>query len=157
MSKLLDWNEAGNMAARIREDRKRLVFTNGCFDIIHAGHAGYLEDAKKQGEYLFVGMNSDGSVKRIKGEGRPIFNEKDRAEALGGLRSVDAVILFDQDDPLELIEKIKPDVLVKGGDWDIKDVVGREAVEGRGGKVMTIPVIGSSSTTSIIEKAGRLG
>src|SRR3972149_2118895 len=155
LSKLIDRKIAKEFARRLKEQNKIIVFTNGCFDILHAGHVGYLADSKKFGDFLIVGLNSDSSVRRIKGKGRPIFNQEERAEALSGLKCVNGVIIFDEDTPMELIKEIVPHVLVKGSDWNINSVVGKDVVEASGGKVVTVPIIGGASTTSIIEKAGK--
>ncbi|MBL0312922.1 MAG: D-glycero-beta-D-manno-heptose 1-phosphate adenylyltransferase [Holophagaceae bacterium] len=130
----------------------QLCFTNGCFDLLHPGHVKYLEDARALGDFLVVGLNSDASVARLKGEGRPLQDEPARAAVLLGLRSVDAVIRFDEDTPLELIKALQPDILVKGGDYTPDTVVGREAVEARGGRVVIIPLIPGHSTSRIEER-----
>lgn len=142
------------MVHSFRKDHadKKIVFTNGCFDILHIGHIRYLQEAAKLGDLLIVGLNSDESVRRLKGSERPINNEKDRAEMLGSLRFVDYVAVFSDDTPLELINVIQPDVLVKGGDYKPEDVVGREEVLARGGRLAIIPFIEGQSTTEIIEK-----
>ena len=127
----------------------RLVFTNGCFDLIHPGHVQYLADARALGDCLVVGLNSDASVARLKGASRPLQDEAARAAILLGLRSVDAVIRFDEDTPLELITALRPDVLVKGGDYTPETVVGREVVEGRGGSLVLIPFLPGHSTSRI--------
>jgi rfaE bifunctional protein nucleotidyltransferase chain/domain len=132
--------------------KKKIVFTNGCFDILHAGHVHYLNECKKLGDILIVGINSDGSVKRIKGEKRPILSLEYRAYILSNLCAVDYVIPFDEDTPYNLIKEIKPDILVKGGDWDINKIVGKDIVESYGGKVLTIPFKFDISTTKIVEK-----
>jgi D-glycero-beta-D-manno-heptose 1-phosphate adenylyltransferase len=134
----------------------RIVFTNGCFDILHRGHVEYLKKAKLLGDILIVGLNSDSSVRRIKGDKRPINNESDRAIVLKELKSVDEVIIFQEETPLDLIKKIKPDVLVKGGDWKLEDIVGYEFVINNGGKVFSIPYIKGYSTTDIINKSARI-
>jgi len=131
---------------------KKVVFTNGCFDIIHRGHVEYLEDAKALGDTLIVGLNSDKSISELKGPNRPINKEEDRARVLLGLKSVDGVIIFEEDTPLNLIKIVKPDVLVKGGDWKIEDIVGNEFVLERGGEVYSLPFRAGHSTTDIIEK-----
>lgn len=128
------------------------MFTNGCFDIIHRGHIEYLEEAKSLGDILIVGLNSDASVSRIKGHGRPINNEEDRARVLLGFKSVDGVMIFKEDTPLELIKIVEPDVLVKGGDWEVEDMVGHEFILDRGGEVLSLPFRAGHSTTDIIEK-----
>jgi len=131
---------------------KKVVFTNGCFDILHVGHIRYLAKARKMGDLLIVGLNTDRSVRGIKGEKRPVVPEKERAEVLAALETVDYVVLFDEPDPLRLIAVLKPDILVKGADWAKDEIVGREAVEKAGGKVARIPLVRGSSTTSVIEK-----
>lgn len=130
----------------------KLVFTNGCFDLLHYGHVKFLEEAKKLGDVLVVGINSDTSVRRLKGKGRSIVKAKDRAKILMGLRCVDAVVIFVEDTPLELIKELKPDVLVKGGDWKKKDVVGREFAK----EVVIIPYLKGYSTTNLIKKIRSL-
>ena len=131
---------------------KTLCFTNGCFDLIHPGHVQYLAEARALGDFLVVGLNSDASVARLKGPGRPLQDEAARAAILLGLRSVDAVVLFDEDTPLDLIQALRPDVLVKGGDYTPEAVVGREIVEGRGGKLVLIPFLPGHSTSRIEER-----
>ncbi|WP_457623480.1 D-glycero-beta-D-manno-heptose 1-phosphate adenylyltransferase [Persephonella sp.] len=135
-----------------KKEGKKIVFTNGCFDIIHAGHVDYLEKAKKLGDILIVGLNSDSSVRRIKGKARPINNQEHRMKVLNALKPVDLVIIFDEDTPERLIKEIKPDVLVKGGDWKIENIVGSDFVKSYGGKVQTIDFIYDISTTKIIQK-----
>ncbi len=130
----------------------KIVFTNGCFDIIHRGHIEYLKKAKSLGDVLIVGLNSDNSVQRLKGDKRPINNESDRAVVLRELKSVDFVVIFEEDTPLELIKKIRPDILVKGGDWPTNQIVGHEFVLKNGGEVYSIPFIEGYSTTNIIKK-----
>jgi len=130
----------------------KLVFTNGCFDLLHVGHIRYLQEAKKLGDYLVIGLNSDKSVKKIKGNLRPIIPETERAEVLAALESVNFVVLFDEDTPYELISAVKPDVLVKGGDWKGNDIVGKDIVEAYGGKVFSLSYIQGRSTTDIIDK-----
>jgi rfaE bifunctional protein nucleotidyltransferase chain/domain len=137
---------------RLRAAGKTVVFTNGCFDILHVGHTRYLGEARKLGDVLVLALNSDSSVRAIKGEKRPVVSEAERAEVLASLRSVDYVTLFHEETPLELIEYLKPDIIVKGGDWDVKDVVGRESVGQWGGKVVIIPEVKGASTTSIVDK-----
>ena len=129
-----------------------LVFTNGCFDLIHPGHVEYLAQARALGDLLVVGLNSDDSVRRLKGDGRPLVAEADRAAVLAGLRSVDAVILFDEDTPLELIGALLPDVLVKGGDYDLDGIVGRDVVEEAGGGVRVLPFVEGYSSTDILNR-----
>ncbi len=138
--------------AILRATGSKIVFTNGCFDLIHTGHTRYLAQAKSFGDILIVAVNSDASVRVIKGEKRPINNEADRAETLAALASVDFVTIFDEPDPHRIISELQPDVLVKGGDWPIDKIIGRDVVEGRGGKVISLGYIEGASTTGIIEK-----
>jgi rfaE bifunctional protein nucleotidyltransferase chain/domain len=140
------------LLADIRSQGKRVVFTNGCFDLLHPGHISTLTQAKRLGDVLVVGINSDASVKRLKGEHRPILNEEERATILAALEAVDFVTIFAEDTPLELIRLLQPQVLVKGGDWNLEAVVGRDVVEGTGGRVVLIPYQPGSSTTGIIER-----
>jgi D-beta-D-heptose 7-phosphate kinase/D-beta-D-heptose 1-phosphate adenosyltransferase len=138
------------------EERRRrgetVAFTNGCFDILHAGHARFLQFARAQGDLLVVGLNSDESVKTIKGPSRPIVGERERASLLAALACVDYVVLFDEDTPAALINRVLPDILVKGEDWREKGVVGREAVEARGGKVVLAPLVEGLSTTAVVKR-----
>jgi D-glycero-beta-D-manno-heptose 1-phosphate adenylyltransferase len=132
---------------------KRIVFTNGCFDLMHIGHTRYLQAAKALGDVLVVGVNSDASVRRLdKAPDRPIVLEAQRAEVLAALGCVDYVVIFDEPDPLQLIAAVQPDVLVKGGDWAIDRIVGREIVEARGGVVKTIPLVPGLSTTALLQR-----
>jgi rfaE bifunctional protein nucleotidyltransferase chain/domain len=139
-----------------RRSDKKIVFTNGCFDILHAGHVRYLAAAKSAGQILVVGLNSDESVKKIKGRKRPIVGQVQRAEVLAGLGCVDYVTIFDAPDPLELIEILKPDVLVKGADWQEQDIIGADVVKKNGGKVVRIPITDDVSTSSIIKRIAEL-
>jgi D-beta-D-heptose 7-phosphate kinase/D-beta-D-heptose 1-phosphate adenosyltransferase len=132
--------------------RKKLVFTNGCFDILHVGHVRYLQEAKKCGDLLVVGLNTDRSVRELKGPERPIQQEKDRAEILAALASVDYTFLFDDDTPERVIHELQPDVLVKGGDWAIKDIVGSDFVLAKGGEVKSLSFIDGRSTTEVVKK-----
>ena len=140
--------------ARFRQDNadKKIVFTNGCFDILHVGHKRYLQQAATLGDILVVGVNSDDSVRRLKGPERPVNSEQDRAEILSALGFIDYVVIFGEETPYELIKKIQPDVLVKGGDYKPEEVVGRDIVEARGGRLELIPFVEGKSTTRIIEK-----
>ena len=131
---------------------RTVVFTNGCFDLLHPGHVEYLAQARALGDALVVGLNSDASVRRLNGAGRPLVPEAGRAAMLAGLRSVDAVTLFDEDTPLELIRALLPDVLVKGGDYDLDGIVGRDAVEKAGGDVRVLPFVEGYSTTDILTR-----
>lgn len=135
-----------------RAARARIVFTNGVFDLLHRGHAEYLEEARTFGDRLVVGVNSDASVRRLKGASRPIVGEDDRLGLVGALACVDLAILFDDDTPLRLIEAVQPDVLVKGGDYAVPDIVGREVVEARGGRVTTIALRPGLSTSELVRR-----
>lgn len=145
---------SGNSLENFRDEHKgkKIVFTNGCFDILHIGHIRYLQDAAKLGDILIIGLNSDASVKKLKGNDRPINTEMDRAEILGALSFVDYVVIFEEDTPIELIKKIQPDILVKGADYSGKYVVGANEVEASGGKLVLIPFVEGKSTSNIIEK-----
>ena len=145
-------SEGAALAQALRDVRKRIVFTNGVFDILHPGHLRYLQQARALGDALIIGLNSDASVRRNKGPGRPINPQQERAEILEALECVDAVVLFDDDTPAEIIRAIQPDILVKGADWGEHAIVGRDTVEARGGKVVRVPIEPGFSTTSIIEK-----
>nr|HID57918.1 D-glycero-beta-D-manno-heptose 1-phosphate adenylyltransferase [Desulfobacterales bacterium] len=136
----------------LKKDNKKIVFTNGCFDILHLGHVRYLEAAKAEGDILVVGVNSDHSVRCIKGPGRPILPQDQRTHVLAALASVDFVTIFDEPDPLNLIESLRPDVLVKGADWDENEIVGRDIVEADGGRVVRIPLVKGVSTTGIVKR-----
>ncbi len=138
--------------ASLRAAGRRLVFTNGCFDILHVGHARYLAAARRLGDALLVAANSDASVRALKGEGRPVMNEAERAEMLAALSSVDFVTVFDEDSPRGLISELLPDVLVKGGDYALDEIHGREEVEAAGGRVLSLPFVEGASTTEIIER-----
>lgn len=131
---------------------KKVVFTNGCFDLLHVGHVRYLQDAKALGDFLIVGLNSDSSVKKLKGEERPVQTQDDRAEVLAALGCVDFVVIFDEDTPLKLIETVQPDILVKGGDWAVDKIVGSQFVLSKGGVVKSLPFHQGRSTSSIIQK-----
>jgi rfaE bifunctional protein nucleotidyltransferase chain/domain len=143
------------MAETLRRSGKRVVFTNGVFDILHPGHVRYLKAARQEGDALIVGVNSDRSVKAIKGPTRPITPESERAEILAALECVDAAIVFDQDTPADIIIALQPDVLVKGADWAADAIVGRDTVEARGGRVVRMPIEQGWSTTNIVDRAGQ--
>ncbi len=136
----------------LRATGKKIVFTNGCFDIIHTGHARYLAKARALGDLLVVAVNSDASVRTIKGKNRPINSEAERMEVLASLEAVDFVTLFNEPDPYRVIAELQPDVLVKGGDWPVEKIIGRDVVAARGGQVVNIPYVKGASTTGIIEK-----
>lgn len=143
------------MVRRWRAAGRRIVFTNGVFDLLHPGHVRYLQYARSLGDALIVGVNSDRSVRAIKGPGRPITPAGERAEILEALSCVDAVVIFDEDTPQALVAAIEPDVLVKGGDWAADAIVGRDLVEARGGRVVRVPVEAGYSTTALIERIQR--
>jgi len=137
----------------IRGDKSTVVgFTNGCFDILHRGHVEYLEQARAMCDCLVIGLNSDASVRRLKGSDRPYTAEDDRAYVLSRLEAVDVVCLFEEDTPLELIKKVRPDILIKGGDYNLDQIVGRDFVEENGGRVLTIPFVSGKSTTGLVQK-----
>jgi len=142
--------------AQLKKEGKKIVFTNGCFDIIHTGHVHYLSEAKLLGDILIIGMNTDSSVSRLKGSDRPLNNQEDRALILDSLKPVDFVILFDEDTPFNLINSIKPDILVKGGDYKIENIIGADVVQKNGGEVKTIPFVTGKSTTLLLEKIRKL-
>jgi rfaE bifunctional protein nucleotidyltransferase chain/domain len=150
--KIKSLEEVVHLRARLRELGRKLVFTNGCFDILHIGHVRYLNQARALGDLLIVGINSDRSIREIKGETRPIVPQMERAEVIAALESVDYIFIFDDSTPQRVIDAIVPDVLVKGADWEISSIVGRETVEGAGGLVLSIPLVEGSSTTDIIRK-----
>ena len=158
MNKILSREDLKKRVAALKREGKRIVFTNGCFDILHIGHVKYLEQSKGLGDILILALNSDSSVRSIKGPLRPIVPEDERAYIMASLKVVDYVTIFDEDTPLALIEYIEPDILVKGGDWSRDTVVGRESVEKRGGRVIIIPQFDGTgadhpaSTTGVIER-----
>lgn len=149
---VLGWDAAARLCESARAAGKRVVFTNGCFDILHAGHVTLLEAARAEGDLLVVGLNADDSVRRLKGPTRPLNGEQDRALVLAGLRAVDAVVVFTQDTPAELIERLAPDVLVKGGDYTPDTIVGADFVRSRGGRVAVIPLVEGRATTALVDK-----
>jgi rfaE bifunctional protein nucleotidyltransferase chain/domain len=151
-SKALTLEEAIVRFDRKKRNGRRVVFTNGCFDLLHPGHIHELEFARKQGDVLIVGLNSDTGVRQLKGPGRPVIPEQGRAEILSALESVDAVVIFDESTPREVISRLLPDVLVKGEDWPLDQIVGREEVEAAGGKVARVPILTGYSTTAILQK-----
>jgi rfaE bifunctional protein nucleotidyltransferase chain/domain len=141
----------------LKAQRKRIVFTNGCFDLLHPGHTRYLYQARQMGDYLVVAVNTDRSVKIIKGAGRPIQSQDERTELLAALSFVDAVVLFDEDNPLNVIRNLVPDVLVKGGDWTEDKIIGADVVKKAGGVVKSLPFVAGYSTTAMIEKIRKQG
>ena len=153
--RLLTRAEAARKARELREAGRTVVFTNGVFDLLHPGHVRYLQQARRLGDALIVGVNADASVRRNKGPERPINPELERAELIAALECVDAVVLFDEDTPAQIIRAIQPDVLVKGADWPADRIVGRDTVEARGGRVERIAVEQGHSTTALVEKIRR--
>ncbi len=149
---ILGRGELLRVRAELRAEGRTLVFTNGCFDILHVGHTRYLTGARSLGDALLVAVNSDRSVRALKGPGRPVLNEEERAEMLAALSSVDFVTVFDEDSPRRLIAELLPDVLVKGGDYALDEIHGREEVEAAGGRVLALPFVEGASTTGIIER-----
>jgi len=139
----------------LQQQGKKIVFTNGCFDILHAGHVNIFEQARNLGDALVVAVNSDISIKKIKGEKRPVVPESQRMQVLAALEAIDYVIIFEEEDPLMIIEELQPDILVKGGDWPIETIVGREIVEKKGGEILSIPLMEGISTTNIIEEVKK--
>jgi rfaE bifunctional protein nucleotidyltransferase chain/domain len=151
-SKILKLKDLIFTLKKLRESGKRIVFTNGCFDILHVGHVRYLSDARKKGDILVLGLNSDASVKSIKSGNRPVVIQDQRAEVLAGLACVDYITIFDEPDPLALIKAIKPDVLVKGADWEEKKIIGSDLVKSYGGEVVRIKMVPDISTSGIIQR-----
>lgn len=151
MSEIKSRIEIKSVRQKLKSEAKKLVFTNGCFDILHSGHVDYLTKAKALGDILVVGLNSDKSIKKIKGEKRPIVSENNRAIILSALKPVDYVVLFDEETPRELIDELIPDILVKGADWDMDKIVGKDTVLSNGGEVKTIDFVNDQSTSKIID------
>ena len=151
-NKLKTWEEIAAIIKDIKSQNKKIVFTNGCFDILHSGHVQYLAEAKELGDILILGLNSDSSVKRLKGKDRPINNERERSVILSALYSISYIVIFEDDTPYKLIKHIKPDILVKGGDWEPKDIVGSDVVSSYNGEVKSLSFIEGKSTTDIINK-----
>ena len=151
MSPAVTLSEIKTIRAKIKSESKKVVFTNGVFDLIHSGHVDYLIKAKNLGDVLIVGLNSDESVSRIKGDKRPILNQEERTFILSNLKPVDYVIIFEEDTPEKLISEIIPDILVKGADWAVDKIVGKDIVEKNGGKVMNIEFVNKQSTSKIID------
>jgi D-beta-D-heptose 7-phosphate kinase/D-beta-D-heptose 1-phosphate adenosyltransferase len=149
-------SDVAALAGRHRAAGRRVAFTNGCFDVLHAGHVRFLEAARAEGDVLVVGLNADASVRRLKGDGRPVNPVADRVAVLSGLAAVDHVVVFEEDTPQRLVEDVQPDVLVKGEDWRDKGVVGREAVEARGGRVVLLPLLEGRSTTEVLRRAASV-
>ena len=156
MSEILSLEDALRRRAAARVLRQTYVFTNGCFDVIHPGHVELVRQARKLGHYLMVGINSDRSVRALKGPGRPLQDETSRAQVLAALQDVDGVVVFDEDTPLELIRALQPDILVKGGDYTPAQVVGRTEVEQSGGRVVIVPLVPGHSSSAIANRMERL-
>ena len=152
LEKVVSRPEIAAIAAQARRDGRRIAFTNGCFDLLHVGHIRYLAAARDAADLLIVGVNDDASVRRLKGPARPLVPDAARAEVVAALAAVDYVTLFSEDTPYELIRTVQPDVLVKGSDWAPDQVVGRDVVEARGGRVLLIPVVADFSTTTLVER-----
>lgn len=152
MKRVLNREEASKLIEDLKKQGKQVVFTNGCFDILHVGHMTYLEEAKEFGDYLFVGVNSDESVKRLKGPTRPINSEDDRAELLAGLKAVDYTVIFTEDTPVELIGELKPSIHVKGGDYRKEDLPETKVVESYGGRVEIVSLVEGKSTSNVVKK-----
>ncbi len=152
MKKLVSRKEIVKIVQKLKSEGKKIVFTNGCFDILHAGHVRYLNKARKLGNILIVGLNSDSSIKKIKGKNRPVNNQHDRVEVLSALESVDYIVIFNEETPENIIKLILPDILVKGSDWKGRDVAGADIVRKNGGRVSFVPVLPGRSTSGIIEK-----
>lgn len=148
---ILSKKEIIEVRKKLKLENKKVVFTNGCFDILHAGHVDYLNKAKAAGDILIVALNSDKSTRSIKGEKRPIVNERERGFIMANLKAVDFVTFFDEDTPAEIIRDLIPDILIKGADWDINKIVGKDIVEANGGEVKTIEFVNFQSTTNIID------
>lgn len=151
MNSLKSLKQIKSIRQKLKTENKKVVFTNGCFDLIHAGHVDYLSKAKKMGDVLIVGLNSDKSITRIKGNKRPILKEDERVFILSNLKPVDYIVLFNEDTPAKLINELVPDILVKGADWKLDDIVGKDVVLENGGEVKTIKFVNDQSTTKIIK------
>ena len=154
-TKIVSLPKLKNIVTRLRQQGKSVVFTNGCFDILHFGHIKYLQDARQKGDCLVVAVNSDTSIKKIKAKNRPVIEQLDRLKTVAALACVDFVILFNADNPLSLIKALKPDVLIKGSDWSKHKIIGADFVKQHGGKVLTVNLVKGRSTSAIIEKIVR--
>jgi D-beta-D-heptose 7-phosphate kinase/D-beta-D-heptose 1-phosphate adenosyltransferase len=152
MAKILSLDQLLSERHRLGRQGRRVVFTNGCFDLIHPGHIRYLQEARRLGDALIVALNSDRSVRELKGEKRPILDQTERAEVMAAFGCVDYVTIFDESTPREIIAALLPDVLVKGGDWGVDRIVGRDEVEAAGGKVLSLPFVEGCSTSDVIER-----
>ena len=154
-TKLKSLGTIKNEIRALQQQGKKIVFTNGCFDILHAGHVDIFQQARNLGDALVVAVNSDISIKKIKGEKRPVVPQAQRMQVLAALEAIDYVVIFDEENPLKIIKELQPDILVKGGDWPIETIVGREIVEKKGGKVISVPLMEGISTTNIIEEVKK--
>ena len=152
---LKNWNEIAELVDKLKDQSKKIVFTNGCFDIIHAGHVQYLSEAKALGDILIIGLNSDSSVKRLKGNDRPVNDQTNRATVIGAMKPVDYVVIFEEDTPFEIIKVVQPDILVKGGDWTENNIVGADIVKSNGGKVISLPYWDGLSTSNTINAMSK--
>ncbi|HKY23240.1 MAG TPA: D-glycero-beta-D-manno-heptose 1-phosphate adenylyltransferase [Vicinamibacterales bacterium] len=155
--KVMSVAEAVAFVEQLRHVGRHVVFTNGVFDLLHPGHVRYLQEARREGDVLIVAVNSDRSVRAIKGPSRPLVPDVERAEVIAALGCVDAVVVFDEDDPRMIISRLRPDVLVKGADWELESIIGRDVVEARGGRVSRIPLAEGYSTSAIIRKIRNAG
>lgn len=154
-NKIKKLKELAGIISRLRKKGSKVVFTNGCFDLLHWGHVKYLREARKKGDLLVVALNSDSSVKRIKGKKRPVVKQLDRARVLSGLESVDYIVIFKEDTPLNTIRCLRPDILVKGADWGKKGIVGADFIKNNGGRVYNIKLVRGSSTSKLIKKIAK--
>lgn len=154
-AKIKSSDDLRNIVLRLKGEGRKIIFTNGCFDILHYGHINYLQNAKRLADVLIVAINSDSSVMRIKGKGRPVIKQKDRMRTVAALEAVDFVTSFSQNTPLNLIKLLKPDILVKGRDWSKDKIVGRDIVDSYGGKVITLPFVKGQSSSKIIKRIGE--
>jgi len=155
--KIKSLEELKRLVVQLKGEGKHVVLTNGCFDILHVGHVRYLAEAKTCGDHLIVAINSDSSARAIKGEGRPLVPQDERAEVLAALQCVDSVVIFDELDPLRVVESLVPHVLVKGGDWSVENIIGADVVKNHGGEVISLHYVKGASTTSIIEQSCSKG
>ena len=154
-NKIINRDRVSQIIDDLRRKGKKIVFTNGCFDLLHVGHIRYLQQARGEGDLLVLGLNSDRSVRELKGETRPLFPQEERAEMLAALLMVDYIVIFDERTPLNLIKEIRPDILVKGGDWRREDIVGGDEVEAGGGRVVVVPEIPGRSTSNLVDEIIR--
>ncbi len=152
MKKIISRLEINTLVSKLKKKGRKIVFTNGCFDLLHVGHVRYLQQARALGDCLIVGLNSDQSVRQIKDQGRPLISEDQRAEVLAALACVDYIVFFDEADPFRLIEEVRPDVLVKGADWSLDNIIGADLVSSYGGEVRRIELVPSISTSEIINR-----